>query len=134
MRLKKQTGGSYQRLAPSIKKVFVVDDDMGMRHLYMRLLSRQGHRVTCAGSAEEALAQIGKDDSLIILDVHMPGMNGIALLKALRQKEIFCPVVVISSFVTEVQMEKLKGLGIAGFLTKPFNIAKFTATVGGLWP
>lgn len=113
-------------------KVLVVEDDVDIRALVEVRLRRQGHRVVCVGSGEEALqllAERGAPD-VVVLDVQLPGMSGLELLGALRQDDGLghVPAVFLSGRVQEHDVAAGRALG-ATYLTKPVILSALVAAV-----
>src|ERR1700690_3423920 len=78
--------------------ILVVDDDPNISQVVESIISNDGHRVDVAGSGEEALELFAKGDySLLISDIVMPGMNGIDLLKKIKQISADTQVVIMTS-------------------------------------
>lgn len=114
-----------------IRSILVVDDDPVMREMVGELLDASGHPSVLAGSAEEALAAIdeGTDYGCVVSDVQMPGMNGLELLGALRERCPQTPVVLMTSFGSiEVAVEAMR-LGAHDFVTKPFQSERLLLTL-----
>src|SRR5690348_4985730 len=81
------------------RRLLVVDDDAAIRDTLAHQLARARFEVTTAPSAESALSQVGEVDPAVVLtDVRMPGMNGIELVKRLRERLPDVNVVVMTSF------------------------------------
>ena len=106
------------------RRILVIDDDAGTRELLGRHLSQQGIQVLQAASGEEGIECARKDPpDLITLDVRMPGMNGQAVLRALKEDPglFHIPVVMVSM---EDFNEAWREAGAAGFLSKPVDHAR----------
>lgn len=111
-------------------KILVVEDDVDIRNLVEVRLRRQGHRVVSVGSGEEALqllAERGAPD-VVVLDVQLPGMDGLELLGVLRQDHGHVPAVFLSGRVQERDVEAGRALG-ATYLTKPVVLSALVAAV-----
>lgn len=108
-----------------MKKVLVVDDEQGMRELLIFLLKPKGIQVFTANDGVEGLEMFKKDSfDLMFLDIHMPKMNGIEVLKIIRQIKPEQKVIIFSSssdpdFILENEAI-ISGTNIC--LYKPFNI------------
>lgn len=101
--------------------VLVIDDDHRLSTLLHRFLSDQGFRVTTAGSAEEARARIASITfDLLVVDIMMPGENGLELTRSLR-RTTQVPILILSA-MGEVD-HRIEGLssGADDFLAKPFE-------------
>ena len=90
-----------------------------MREILIAVLEQAGYDLTITTSAEEALASSGRFD-LVISDVVMPGMDGVALARKLRDRGLDAPVLFISGYAPMELRDRLKGLGGARLLPKPF--------------
>lgn len=102
--------------------ILCVDDDDRLRDLLKRYLTREGHDVTTAKDAESArrlMATMSFD--LVILDVMMPGEDGLSLLKSVREKKSDTPVILLTA--RSLPAERIEGLKIGAddYLSKPFE-------------
>lgn len=102
--------------------ILCVDDDDRLRDLLRRYLTREGHDVTTAKDAETArrmMATMSFD--LVILDVMMPGEDGLSLLKSVREKKSDTPVILLTA--RSLPAERIEGLKIGAddYLSKPFE-------------
>ena len=116
---------------PSIpSRILVVDDEEKMRHLLSMMLERKGYRVSRAGSGEEALDMLldGPFD-MIISDIKMDGMDGLALLEAIKAKQILAPVVFITAHATVESAVEAMQMGAVDYVTKPFEDSRILLTV-----
>ena len=109
--------------------VLVVDDDEHIRRLVRLYLERDGYRVTEAADGDAAL-QLAKQTHprLIVLDLMMPGMDGLDACRALHV-ESMVPIIMLTARVEEV--DRLEGLGAGAddYVTKPFSPAELAARV-----
>ena len=105
---------------PPRRIVMVIDDEVGMHHLYRRYLNKAGYTVEATANTDEALhlVTIIKPD-MVILDVHTPDKNGWQMLKQLKEHDetYHIPVVVCS---IDTNSERGYQLGAAGYVIKPF--------------
>jgi len=110
--------------------VLVVEDDERLRMLLVRHLGRSGFRVAEAASGEEAEAKLadGLRPALVLLDLNLPGETGWALLRSETLAAAGRPPVVITT-ATAVSPKRLRELGVAGYLPKPFSLETLLATV-----
>ncbi len=104
------------------KKVLVVDDEESMRHMLSLILKREGYEVLSAGGGEEALALLdGNLFDFILLDVVMPGMDGLSLLKAIKDRRVEATVIMMSAHGNlETAVEAMK-TGAYDYVSKPFR-------------
>jgi two-component system OmpR family response regulator len=116
----------YPRNVPG-RKILVVDDDPDIRRMAGLALERiGGFRVELAGDAAEALELAVRElPDLVLLDVTMPGTDGPAILAALRRVELTAriPVVFFTAAANDTEAARLLGLGAAGIVPKPFEVA-----------
>ncbi|MBI5892168.1 MAG: response regulator [Deltaproteobacteria bacterium] len=81
------------------EKILVVDDEEGIRLLYKEELEEEGLDVHIAASGEEALKKLEKDKySLIVLDIKMPGIDGIEVLRRIKEKWKSLPVILCTAY------------------------------------
>jgi len=114
---------------PSIK-VLVVDDEPPIRRLLRAGLATQDYNVREAASVEEALRAIKADaPDVVLLDLGLPGRNGMDLLTELRNKEASFPVLIISSRTDEAGIVQALELGADDYITKPFGMKEVIARV-----
>lgn len=109
--------------------VLVVDDDPNIRDLLRMYLVREGHRVTLAADGEEALtAAAGAHPDLVLLDVMLPGIDGVEVLRRLRDGS---PVPVILLTARSGDADKVVGLdsGADDYVVKPFSPRELMARV-----
>jgi len=101
--------------------VMIVDDDDSIRKAVRRLMKAYGLAVETFGSAEEYLDSDRLDKtSCLILDVHMPGMNGLELQKRLVASGCVIPIIFITAFTDESARARAMTAGAVGYLAKPF--------------
>ncbi len=103
-------------------KILIVDDEPQILKILSRLLSKLNCEISTAGTGEEALELIGKEGfDLIILDLRLPGLSGIEVLKETKRKSPASSVVVITAYGSvETAIQAMK-LGADDFLQKPFD-------------
>ncbi|MGM4920668.1 response regulator [Tardiphaga sp. 813_E8_N1_3] len=110
--------------------VAVIDDDQGIREALDGMLRSVGLQVECFASAQEFLA---KDDrgkfGCIVLDVHLPGRNGLDFLDDLVALHVTTPVIVISGFADVPMSVRAMKAGAIEFLTKPVRAMDLLAAV-----
>ena len=111
-------------------KILIVDDDTSIRKVLGFILEESGYEVRSAESAAEALGAIEKGrPDLVLTDIKMPGMDGIALLKEIRKIDDAIAVIVLTAFGSvETAVEAMKN-GASDYLTKPISRDELTLTV-----
>lgn len=113
--------------------ILAVDDDDRLRDLLKRYLTREGHDVTVAkdaASARKLMATMSFD--LVILDVMMPGEDGLSLLKSVREKKSDTPVILLTA--RGLPAERIEGLKIGAddYLSKPFEPEELALRIGSI--
>jgi two-component system, OmpR family, response regulator MprA len=113
--------------------VLVVDDDPPVRRMLERTLSAEGHAVTTAADGGAALAAVEREaPDLVILDVAMPGLDGLAVTQRLRGKGVTAPILLLTA--RDAVADRVEGLdaGADDYLTKPFAVEELIARVRAL--
>ncbi|OAQ20276.1 sigma-54-dependent transcriptional regulator [Thermosulfurimonas dismutans] len=103
-------------------RILIVDDDPGIRDACFQVLSREGYEIELAGTAEEARKLISDFEfDVVLLDLKLPGVEGLELLKEIREEDPQAQVIVITAYGTvQVAVSAMK-LGATDFLQKPFS-------------
>jgi nitrogen regulation protein NR(I) len=106
-----------------LSTILIVDDDDQLRRSFEKLLTQEGYTVQTAASGEAGLAVVEKGaPDLIILDVRLPGMNGLETFQAVHRIEPKLPVIIMTAFgTTETAIEATK-MGAFDYVLKPFEI------------
>ena len=117
-----QEQSRIQGKIPGGAQVLVVDDDPGLLRLMQLRLEAAGYGVTVADSGERALAQLAVSrPRVVVTDLQMSGMDGIALFEAIRAENPALPVIILTAHGTIPDaVAAVKG-GVFGYLTKPFD-------------
>jgi len=101
----------------------VIDDQPGVRRLIAEALKVAGFTITAATDGQEALEKIILEEpSLVILDMKMPGMNGLDFLQELRRRFAALPVIVITAYNELELAEQASRFGVSCYLQKPFDL------------
>src|SRR5438552_5861980 len=102
--------------------VFIIDDDAGVRASIQGLLKSVGLRSECFERAEQFLQRKpAEGPSCLILDVSLPGMNGLEFQQRLRNADIHIPVIFVTAYGDIPMTVKAMKSGAVEFLTKPFD-------------
>lgn len=108
----------------------MVDDEPLVQDSFSAMLRALGFEVFCAASGPQALEMYRQTDfSLLLVDMHMPEMDGNQVLEALTPFSS-CRVVVVSGAATAAQIRRARELGADCFLGKPFTVADLREAVG----
>jgi DNA-binding response OmpR family regulator len=112
-------------------KILIVDDEDELRQRLRQALSNEQYMVETAKNGDEALDNIADDDSfdLIILDIMMPGRNGLSVLKEIRKEGINTPVLMLTA-LGDLD-DRIRGLdqGADDYLAKPFSMSELLARI-----
>ncbi|NDV46295.1 DNA-binding response regulator [Paludibacter sp. 221] len=111
------------------QKILVVDDEPNICEILFYTLVNDGYEVLCVHSAEEALAKLSSEYSLILLDVMMGGMSGYKMAETLRNGGNQIPIIFLTAKDTENDM--LTGFSVGGddYISKPFSLKEVSARV-----
>lgn len=109
-------------------RILIVEDEEKLRRVLSLQLESTGYEAVLAGSAEDAL-KLAERANLILTDLRLPSMDGMALLEAVQRQNPRIPVIVMTAFSTvEIAVEAMKK-GAADFLPKPFSLDHLMAVV-----
>lgn len=104
-------------------KLLLVDDDAFLRDMYATKFQEVGHEVTTAASGEEALTLLADlHPDVILLDMVMPGMGGIELLKKIKNMEVSSKCIVLSNQGESSDINAADGAGAVGYIVKAESI------------
>lgn len=87
------------------EKILIVDDDMTLRELYEERMKQEGYVILSASDGEEAIEKCTKEKpDLVLLDIMMPKINGIDVMKMLREKEEtkHIPIIILTALIQEI--------------------------------
>jgi signal transduction histidine kinase len=106
------------------RAILVVDDEEAVRDVVRRFLEIAGHRVACAGGGQEAIDRLtrGEGYDLVILDLMMPGEDGLATFRWLRQRCPHLPVLLCTGIPQGEPSQPGLASGAAGVIRKPFRM------------
>ena len=108
-------------------KVLVVDDEPPIRKLLRMGLTAQGYEVLDAPNGKTALELLDEKPDLVILDLGLPDIDGLELLRRIRRRQEGLPVVVLSSRGDEAGKVAALDLGADDYVTKPFGMDELLA-------
>jgi len=105
-----------------VKQIFIVDDDSSICKALGILLGTYGLNVKTFADAEAFFKQVSDEATgCLILDLHLPGMDGWSVQKRLRAAGSKLQIIIISSDKNEVSLDRAMRLGVLGYLQKPFH-------------
>ncbi|MGV3517654.1 response regulator [Luteitalea sp.] len=112
--------------------LLIVDDEPAVRLLTRHVLEGAGYRIVEADGGAQALQRLGESSkrfALVMTDLMMPGIDGVALLRRIRASYPAMPVVATSGMVSAERLAELDAAGLTAFLQKPYAPAALRATV-----
>lgn len=109
-------------------KIMIIDDETDILRMLERYFRLNGYEVITAEGAEQALAKMGQQPDLILLDINMPGMNGITLCENIRDF-LSCPILFLTANMED--KDKIRGFRAGGddYIVKPFSVDELGARV-----
>jgi excisionase family DNA binding protein len=115
--------------APTARpRVLVVDDEASIRDLLAKTLALAEYDVDVAPDGRSALERMRLYPyDLLIADLKMPGMDGLAVIREAKRYKADLPVIIITGYSTESSAIEAVNLGVAGYLTKPFRVPQVLA-------
>ena len=120
-------------MLPEKKQVLIVDDEPNLRKILSAQLTRDGYDVMIAEDGEQGLSMLREHHiDLVITDLKMPKVDGMTLLREALREEPQLPIVMITGQEPEVMDALSKAAGATAFLSKPFALGEFRATVSRL--
>ncbi len=125
-----------ETVASQIKRVLVVDDDDTFREMLTDVLRYNEYVPYAVADGVSALKELenGRVDA-VVTDIKMPGMDGITLMKKIKQNHPDLPVILITAFMTSEDLSKHDVSSSAdGFLEKPFKVERIIEILNGLSP
>jgi len=124
------------RTGTDASEVMLVEDDDGIREVLREVLEEAGFRVIWAANGQEALAQLrlGRAPRVILLDLMMPVMDGLAFRTAQRRDPALAPIPVVVISADERIEHKISDMQPDGYLPKPFELRKLLDTVNRYCP
>ncbi|MCQ9206168.1 MAG: response regulator [Omnitrophica bacterium] len=111
-------------------KILVVDDEQVIRQLFQRALKKSNYFIETATDGQEALTKAKKTSfNLLILDLKMPGINGVEVLKKIKKINPYIEIIIVTGFPTiELAVEAIK-IGAFDFICKPFDMKKISLII-----
>jgi len=112
--------------------ILIVEDNAANQLLASAVLEREGYRVELASSSDEALDRLkGQQPDLILMDVQLPGLDGLSLTRLLKADErtASIPVVALTALAMRGDRERTLDAGCVGYISKPIDTRTFAAEV-----
>ncbi|MEK4698453.1 response regulator [Solibacillus sp. FSL R7-0668] len=114
-----------------MKEILIVDDQPGIRLLLNEVFKKEGFHTHLAANGFDAL-KIAETVTLdcVLLDMKIPGMDGLEILARLKRKQPNLPVIMMTAYVEQHMIDSATELGVNKYFTKPFNIFEVRDEVG----
>ena len=112
--------------------ILIVEDNDANRELLEDLLGATGYSVVAFGSGEEALAWLaGHRPDLILMDINLPGQDGLALTRQIKARPDLAevPVIAVTAYAMKGDGERILAAGCDGYITKPIDVPQLSAQV-----
>ncbi len=108
--------------------ILIVDDELDIVNMLADFFSGKGYRILTASSGEKAIRQAERKPDLILLDIQMPGMDGLTVCKRIRDY-ISCPILFLTARIEDA--DKVKGFAAGGddYIVKPFSLVELEARI-----
>lgn len=117
-------------MAEHAKRILVVDDEENARLALSKILSREGYDVASAGNGYEALNYLrSRDVELIITDINMPEMNGMAFLREVNRNFPACNVIMITAYGEVESYIEAMNLGAYEYINKPVKLEELNKVI-----
>jgi len=115
-------------------RILLVDDEVVFTTNMSKLLTNRGYSVTPVNSGDSAIRELEENDfDVVVLDLKMPGMDGITTLKEIKKLDLFTETLILTGHGSiDSAMEAIK-LGAYDYLPKPCEIGELVAKIEGAW-
>lgn len=124
-----------ERRGAAAPKILIVDDEADMRETCIRIFQRDGYRCLAVSDGQQALAVLERErPDLILADLRMPSLDGLALLRHVQRLTSPPPVVIFTAYTSESSFKEALEGGAAAYLPKPFTPQKLREVVEPLLP
>ena len=113
--------------------ILVVDDELPICRLLDEFLSIMGHRVIIASSGEEAMTILDREEvQIALLDIKMPGVSGIEVLRKIRKNSSGIRVIMLSAFGDSDTIQRAMDMGADYYMEKPIELEQLLKVLEGL--
>jgi len=114
-------------------RILIVDDEAAVANLLADAIQIEGHEATVVHRGQDALARLGERDyDAVFLDVLMPEMSGVEVLRRIRATHPTLPVIIITGHARPEELDEARRLGVSEVIEKPFILNSLSDALGGL--
>ena len=111
-------------------KILIIDDNEGIRYTFKKFLSSYHHEVSTAENFDEAIMLIASIDfDVIFADIILEGKSGLEVLRMVQEKNINCPVIMITGYPSDDTAAESDRLGAFDYIQKPISKDKILSTI-----
>ena len=113
-------------------KLLLIEDDVPVAEVLASSFAVEGHETAIAYTSEEGLTRLGQDrPDVVLLDIHLPKMSGIDVLRKIRSLDQSLPVIIITGKATAREMAEARRLGVTDIIEKPYFLKHFSEALAG---
>lgn len=114
-------------------KILIVDDQFGIRMLLQELFQREGYQTFQAADGKKALEIVTTHDpDIVLLDMKIPGMDGLEILKHIKADDPDCKVLVMTAYGELGMIQEAMDMGAIAYVAKPFDIMELRDQINQL--
>ncbi|MBU2573475.1 MAG: response regulator [Elusimicrobia bacterium] len=118
---------------PARRKILIIDDEQDLLEALSELLEKAGYRAICAANGADGVRLNEQENpDIIVLDLRMPGMDGIETLRRIREHDREVSVVILTANGSTDTIRDAVGLAVSDYLSKPFENGEFIDLIGDL--
>lgn len=122
-------------VSPKAQRILVVDDEPKFGQIVSTFLMGRGYQVAIAQNSSEALAQLEQfNPAVVLLDIVMPGLSGLEVLKLTRLRPFPPRVIIVTSADAEQVAPKAILDGAEAYMSKPIDLNALERLISGIWP
>ena len=112
------------------KRILLVDDEVAFTRSLSQVLMFRGYEVEAVDNGRDALRALGERPfDAVVLDLKMPGMDGITTLEEIQQLGLFAQTIILTGHGTDETAEKARAMGAHDFLHKPFDLDELLGSI-----
>lgn len=107
-------------------KILLIEDDEDVAEVLAEAFAAGGHEIAIALTGEDGLARLARDHpDAIVLDVRLPGLNGVDVLRQIRSLDHGLPVIIMTGLATPGELTEIRRLGVTEIVEKPELLKRF---------